>query len=225
MSRTSDGEIQPDAATSAELATHDAKLVVAAADVAGINGDAMRGTDSGALATVATEARLAELDATNIPSNIDDILTHILSYEHWFEKATTPDAELHVADHISEGAGAFQIDAGDNAWSAWLLICGASDTPHIVGSVEFDLHRFSFVSAERNATYFIQVGFGASGAAALSADTVTEAVFHPLSNQIDSGPVEISTKHQAVGQKVWVRTMCPGQDTAKLDFYYGILEH
>lgn len=34
----------------------------------------MRGTDSAALASVATEARLAELDAGNLPSDIDDIL-------------------------------------------------------------------------------------------------------------------------------------------------------
>jgi len=35
---------------------------------------AMRGTDNAALASVATEARLAELDAANLPSDIDDIL-------------------------------------------------------------------------------------------------------------------------------------------------------
>lgn len=37
-------------------------------------GTAMRGTDSAALASVATEARLAELDAANIPSDVDAIL-------------------------------------------------------------------------------------------------------------------------------------------------------
>jgi hypothetical protein len=44
-------------------------------DVTGLNGDAMRGTDSAALASVCTEARLAELDAANLPANIDSILT------------------------------------------------------------------------------------------------------------------------------------------------------
>lgn len=44
------------------------------ADVAGIAGAAMRGTDSAALASVATEARLAELDAANLPADIDLIL-------------------------------------------------------------------------------------------------------------------------------------------------------
>ena len=44
-------------------------------DVTGLNGDAMRGTDSAALASVATEARLAELDAANLPADVDNILT------------------------------------------------------------------------------------------------------------------------------------------------------
>lgn len=37
-------------------------------------GTAMRGTDSAALASVATEARLAELDAANLPADVDAIL-------------------------------------------------------------------------------------------------------------------------------------------------------
>jgi len=45
------------------------------ADVTGINGEAMRGTDNAALASVATEARLAELDAANIPTDLASIQT------------------------------------------------------------------------------------------------------------------------------------------------------
>lgn len=49
-------------------------LAEIAEDVAGLNGDAMRGTDSAALASVCTEGRLSELDAANLPASIDDIL-------------------------------------------------------------------------------------------------------------------------------------------------------
>jgi len=42
-------------------------------DVTGLNGDAMRGTDSAALATVCTEARLAELASANLPADVDQI--------------------------------------------------------------------------------------------------------------------------------------------------------
>ena len=44
------------------------------ADVTGLAGSVMRGTDSAALASVATEARLAELDAANLPTDVDAIL-------------------------------------------------------------------------------------------------------------------------------------------------------
>lgn len=44
-------------------------------DVAGLDGAAMRGTDSAALANVCTETRLAELDAANLPTTTDNILT------------------------------------------------------------------------------------------------------------------------------------------------------
>jgi len=40
--------------------------------------EVMRGTDNAALASVATEARLAELDAANIPANIDTLLGRII---------------------------------------------------------------------------------------------------------------------------------------------------
>lgn len=49
----------------------------------------MRGTDSAALASVATEARLAELDAANLPADVDAILA---------DTGTTLDAALAVVD-------------------------------------------------------------------------------------------------------------------------------
>jgi len=46
---------------------------VIAVDVAGLDGAAMRGTDSAALASVATELRLAELDAGNLPTDVANV--------------------------------------------------------------------------------------------------------------------------------------------------------
>lgn len=51
--------------------THKVQGVVLA-DTTTANSD-MRGTDSAALASVCTEARLAELDAANLPSDVDDV--------------------------------------------------------------------------------------------------------------------------------------------------------
>ena len=53
--------------TFGDLATDLDTVVV---DVAGLDGAAMRGTDSAALASVCTEARLAELDAANLPTDV-----------------------------------------------------------------------------------------------------------------------------------------------------------
>ena len=52
----------------------DTILDTVAADVVGLNGAAMRGTDSAALASVCTEVRLAELDAANLPATTDATL-------------------------------------------------------------------------------------------------------------------------------------------------------
>jgi hypothetical protein len=49
-------------------------LDAVAVDVAGLNGDVMRGTNSASLASVCTESRLSELDAANLPTDIDAIL-------------------------------------------------------------------------------------------------------------------------------------------------------
>ncbi len=46
------------------------------ADVTGLNGDAMRGTDSAALASVCTEARLSELDAATAGKLANDVGTN-----------------------------------------------------------------------------------------------------------------------------------------------------
>lgn len=55
----------------------DAVVDTAAADVVNIDGAVMRGTDSAALASVCTEARLAELASANIPADIDTLKTQV----------------------------------------------------------------------------------------------------------------------------------------------------
>lgn len=64
-------------ATATALATVDGIVDTIAIDVAGLDGAAMRGTDSAALASVCTAARLAELDAANLPTDIDTLVSRI----------------------------------------------------------------------------------------------------------------------------------------------------
>lgn len=154
-----------------------------------------------------------------------EVERHFHSYERWFETAASPSGETNIADAIGSGGGVFQIDAGNDDWGSWVQILGSADTPAISGSAKYDLHMFAFTAAERNEIYFFQVGFGADGATALSAGTYTEAAFKPASNQIDSGPVVVQSKRHAVGTKVWARCKCPGQNTATLDFIFGLHEY
>lgn len=165
------------------------------------------------------------MSIVEILSETIEMETHIHSYGRWMEKAAVPNGEIHVADRIGSGGGAFQIDAGNDDWGTWVQILGSNDTPIQTGKVKFDLHRIIIEASERNETYFIQIGFGDSGAAALIADDITETVLEPLSNQVDSAPIIIQDKRSDSGIKVWVRCMCPGQNTATVDFYIGFHEY
>lgn len=155
--------------------------------------------------------------SNSLAYRVAEIERHFHSYERWYELAATPDAEVHRADAAGTGASSFQIDAGNATWGSWVQILGSDDT-----ALKYDLHRLLFTATERDAVYVVQIGFGASGAAALSAGAYTEAVFLPSSNQIDNGPVDIQTRRQAAGTKAWARCICPGQNTATLDFKIGL---
>lgn len=157
---------------------------------------------------------------------IAEIERHLHSGASWFEVAGTPDAELHVADRIGTvgGGGAFRIDAGNNTWGSWVQILGSSDTPARAGMVYFDPHQFIVEDTEAAGTYFIQMGRGASGAAALSAGTYTEWVYAAANNK-NTAIIPVQTGRAPAGSKVWLRCMAPGENTAWMDVYFGIHEY
>ena len=185
-----------------------------AAEVAAIDTDTSKIDDAATSGLAGTSNSLAY--------RVHEIERHFHSYERWVELAGTPTA-THKAVGIgnADGAGPFIMDAGNDDWGAWVQILGSDDTPVIVGSVKMDIHQILVAATERNSTYFLQVGYGASGAAALSAGAYSEVVFQPASNQVDSGPVTIQTRRIASGTEMWCRVMCPGQNTATLNAYFG----
>ncbi len=156
----------------------------------------------------------------------DVLRNHHHSYERWFELAGTPSG-THKADRIGTvgGGGVFIIDAANDDWGAWVQLLGVDDTPDDGVAAHYDFHRLEVAAAERNEIYFVQIGFGASGAAALSAGSYTELVLKPLSNQIDSGPIYLQAERQAAGTLAWARCLCPGQNTATLSFFFGLHEY
>jgi hypothetical protein len=150
---------------------------------------------------------------------------HLHSNERWYGAAVTPSGETHVADRIGVGVVAFQIDAGNNNWGSWLQVLGSSDTPADAGGLYFDGHRIQISAAERTAVYFIQFSAAETAAAGLTALTYTEFVYKPASVQGKPAPIVIQTRRAAAGTKLWARCMCPLQNTATLDFFFGVHEY
>jgi hypothetical protein len=68
----------------------------------------------------------------------------------------------------------------------------------------------------------MQIGFGASGAAALAAETYTDFTFHPLAAGVTGDPLPIRTRRVDNGTKVWVRVLAKGQNTGTMDFYFAM---
>jgi hypothetical protein len=162
----------------------------------------------------------------SLPYILAEIETHLHGYERWFGLATAPVGETHRADRIGAGVAAFQADAGNNTWGAWLQILGSTDTPDGAGMARYDMHRFMFTAVERSTSvHFVQVAFGASGAAALAAGTYTEFVFKPQSATAEETPVNTQEHPQPAGTKAWLRVLVPGQNTGTMDFYLGLHEY
>ncbi|GAG40607.1 unnamed protein product, partial [marine sediment metagenome] len=113
---------------------------------------------------------------------VHEIERHFHNYERWFGLAAAPNGEIHRADTITDNVAPFQIDAGNNTWGTWVQVLGSADTPDITGSTHYDPHKIDIVGAQvANVVYFVQLAYGASGAAGLSAGTYSDIVFIPQS--------------------------------------------
>jgi hypothetical protein len=157
--------------------------------------------------------------ANSLASRVHEVERHVHSYEVAWETAAVANGGTHVADRIGDGSGAFQADAANDDWGTWIQLLGSADTPVIAGNTHYDLHRVEISAAERNAVYFLQLGYGASGSAALTNNTYSSSVVKPATNQVDSGPIVAQARRQTVGTKAWFRVKCPGQDTATLSLF------
>jgi hypothetical protein len=181
-------------------------------------------------------AKIASLDCGGLLAVIDSLAYHIgvtrravNHYERWFAKAAAANGEIHVADTIGNtGTAALQIDAGNNTWGAWVQILGSSDTP-VAGEatyVRFNLHKIFITATEQdNSVYFVQFGFGTSGAAALSAGTYSELVYKASANNTEEIAYEIRARRQAAGTKAWARCWCVGSNTATMDFFFSVIQY
>jgi len=158
---------------------------------------------------------------------VHEIEKHFHNWERWYGKAVTANGEIHVADTLIQGAVTpFQIDAGNLDWGAWVQILGSSDTPTNVGGTytKYDVHSIQVVANERANPYFIQFAFGATAASAITAGEYTAKVlaFDGVNSETS---FSIMMNRANAGTKAWARCKCPGQNTATLDFYFGVHEY
>jgi len=158
---------------------------------------------------------------------VHEIEAHFHSFEDWFGLANVPNEELHRASDVSLGTcQPFRIDAGNNDWGAWVQILGSNDTPNRAGKVYFDLHKIEIVGSENtNTKVFIQIAFGATAAAGLTALNYTTIPYLSPTNQAADRPISINMRRADAGAKVWDRTMAIGVNTNYLDFYIGLHEY
>lgn len=173
----------------------------------------------------------AETDGLSGTSNslsyrVEEIEKHFHSAGSWFEKATTADTTVHVADRIGGGIGAFQIDAGNDTWGAWVQILGSEDTPARTDMAYYDPHLILISAAERETVYFIQFARGLTTAT----DAYTAGMFTELCIGVDAtrkfkNDTPVQTSRVPAGSMLWARCLAVGADTGTLDFYLGIHEY
>lgn len=153
---TGAGGSAPSAASIADAVWDEARADHTTAGTFGEHtGDAaMRGTNNAALASVATEARLAELDAANLPADVDSLLTRIpaalfsgiTSLAGWLRLSLRSDAAATTDESTSlseinadggSGAGDYAAttdsqeatrDRGDAAW-----VTGVGGSSSVIG--------------------------------------------------------------------------------------------
>jgi len=157
---------------------------------------------------------------------VGEIERHLHSEEYWFAAAAVPSGETHVGDDVGTNQTAYQLDAGNDTWGTWVQLLGSTDTPVVTGKTHYDPHRLEIVTAEHaSTTYLIQIGAGASGAAALTANAVSTTVFYSGDKKATDGPMMVQMDRQTVGTKLWARCWAVNQNTGTVDFYLGIHEY
>jgi hypothetical protein len=176
------------------------------------------------------EAATLGLAGTNnsLAYRIGEVERHFHGWDRWLCAAAVPNGEVHVADRIGATAASkvpFTITSGNDTWGAWTQILGSGDTPVVAGNVKYDFHRILVLVANTVSPYFLQIGFGATGAAAVTAEALSSLVLNPASNTDKTDYLDIMTRRQAAGTKAWARCWCVGASGKTLTIMFGLHEY
>lgn len=159
----------------------------------------------------------------SIVREIEHVEQHLHTREIWLGAAAAPAGETHIAD--VDSMTAFVADAGNDTWGSWLQVIGSTDTPVVTGKVYFDPHRIMVSGVESaNTETRVQIGCGASGAAAITAGTISEVMFSVPANARNI-PIPMKKQRALATTKTWVRVWADGQNTSTVTFFLGIHEY
>ncbi len=149
---------------------------------------------------------------------VDEIEHHLANVERWLG------AFVGAGRVAGETMTPFQLTSGNNAYGAWVQIMDVNDTPIIPARVAFDSHRI-YIDNVSNATVFrLQIGWGASGAAALAANNYSEFLFRADAVASDRRPIDFRMPHQPAHTLLWARCW-NGTNLATFNFYIGVHEY
>jgi len=168
-----------------------------------------------------------------------DELYEIAAHLHSYSRAYEPKA-VTTATRFADAFGAVPAtanfwsvtSANPAGWGAWVQILGTADTPfsnidaNVPVAVQFDLSEILIINSDFTGLCGVQLGFGASGAAALLAGTYsTEPIFVLNGATAERVVFHVKNTNIAVGTPVWIRILTPGQTAKQLDIIFNLHEY
>ena len=168
--------------------------------------------------------------ADSLAYRIGEVERHFHNWERWLCKAAAgTESATHLADRIGVTADSyapFVLTSGNpNTWGAWVQLLGSGDTPVIAGMAKFDVHRILVTTTNQTGIWFVQLAFGASGAAALTAETFSSIVYVSEGPGDRSSPIEVFTRRQAAGTLMWARAWSVSANPKTLALMFGLHEY
>ena len=183
-----------------------------AADVAGLDGDAMRGTDDAALAVNYTAARagyLDELAAANLPSDVDDLLSNLaLNYHQSHARTRVYPQEPSSVIQIATAAAA-------DTWGSWTQVIP-------INTIDFDYTVLKVMVEQSGAaaTYIGQLGYSTvDGTDPTTAQIIGEQRFKVIGTPIKNfySDLTLLGGHTPANAKLWGRLKSETTNTDTVD--------
>lgn len=176
------------------------------------------------------DAATAGLTGTpnSLAYRVAEIERHLHVRERWFGKLAVQTATDWADDTLNpyiaiSGNDAYGSDPNDEA-----LVLGTDDTPVIVGSVYFDLHRIFITAVTSDSVWKLRIIYGTDTmAAAIAAGQYSEVMvkFDSVNPQQSAGiPIDVQMPRCLADTQIWVQAW-NATDNAQISFFVGLHEY